>query len=51
MRASRSNPLRRALSRRLFLGTTAGGLDITLDVHGVLRTRNSRVPAWSEDAS
>jgi len=51
MRASKSNPLRRALSRRRFLGTPAGGRKTTLEVHSVLRARDPRVPTWSEDAS
>ena len=51
MRASRSIPFRRALSRRLFLGTTAVGRDIPPRANGELRARDPQVPTWSEDAS
>jgi hypothetical protein len=50
MRASRSHPLRRALSRRHFVGTTTGR-DTSLEVHGVLRARDRRVPTWAEAAA
>ena len=50
MRASESNRLRRALSRRRFLGTTADDRD-TFEVRGVVRVRAPRVLTGSEDAS
>jgi len=49
MRASKSHPLRRALSRHRLVGTTSR--DTTFEVHGVPRARDHRVPTWSEDAT
>jgi hypothetical protein len=51
MRASKSNPFRRDLSRRRLIGIIAGGPSTTHEVHGVLWVRDPRVPTRSEDAS